>query len=141
MTYEDSPPDPGAVGAGGLRSDRESQVATESRVKRVRVYVDGFNLYYGMHTAFGRQYVWLDLEALATGLLLPGERLDRVGYFTARMRADVGSRHRQDLYLQALAARSTCLAIAEGRFQQKSQLCRSCASRSAGRIAERVPSG
>jgi hypothetical protein len=29
---------------------------------RVSGYVDGFNLYYGMHTAFGRQYLWLVLE-------------------------------------------------------------------------------
>jgi hypothetical protein len=27
---------------------------------RVRVYIDGFNLYHGMHTVFGRQYLWLD---------------------------------------------------------------------------------
>ena len=30
---------------------------------RVRVYIDGFNLYYGMHPAHGRQYLWLDLES------------------------------------------------------------------------------
>ncbi len=60
-----------------------------------------------MPAAFGRQYLWLDLEALATGLLLPGEQLDRVNYFTARMRGLNGARHRPDVYLQALAARST----------------------------------
>ena len=47
-----------------------------------------------MPSAFGRQYLWLDLEALATGLLLPGEQLDRVNYFTARMRGLNGARHR-----------------------------------------------
>lgn len=93
---------------------------------RVRVYVDGFNLYYGVHTAFGRQYLWLDLEALATGLLRPGQQLDRVSYFTARVRNDLLSEQRQDTYLQALAAHATCLEIIEGRFQQKTQRCRSC---------------
>lgn len=31
---------------------------------RVRMYVDGFNLYYGIHAAYGRQYPWLDLRSL-----------------------------------------------------------------------------
>jgi uncharacterized LabA/DUF88 family protein len=93
---------------------------------RVRVYIDGFNLYYGMHAAFGRRYLWLDVEALATGLLRPDQELDRVSYFTARVRGLTDGRHRQDTYLQALQTLSTCLEIVEGRFQQKTQTCRSC---------------
>ena len=93
---------------------------------RVRVYVDGFNLYYGMHVTFGRQYLWLDLEALATDLLLPGERLDRVSYFTTRVLDDPVAERRQDTYLQALAVRADRLAIVEGRFQRKTRRCRSC---------------
>jgi uncharacterized LabA/DUF88 family protein len=95
-------------------------------VHRVRVYVDGFNLYYGMHSTFGRQYLWLDLEALAIGLLLPGERLDRVSYFTTRVLNDLLGEQRQDTYLQALAARASCLTIVEGRFQRKTRRCRAC---------------
>src|SRR5256884_9580640 len=93
---------------------------------RVRVYVDGFNLYYGIHSAYSRQYLWLDLEALGNSLLRPGQQLDRICYFTARVRGLTDGRHRQDTYLQALAARATCLQIVEGRFQQKTQRCRSC---------------
>jgi len=95
-------------------------------VHRVRVYVDGFNLYYGMHSAFGRQFLWLDLEALATSMLLPGERLDRLSYFTTRVVNDPAGEQRQDTYLQALAARATCLTAVEGRFQRKTRRCRSC---------------
>jgi len=93
---------------------------------RVRVYVDGFNLYYGMHTAFGRQYLWLDLDALATSLLREGQQLDAVSYFTARVRNDLVSEQRQDVYLQALCARSTRLAVVESRFQQKTWRCPAC---------------
>jgi uncharacterized LabA/DUF88 family protein len=93
---------------------------------RVRVYIDGFNLYYGMHTTFGRRYHWLDLEALGAGLLRPGQRLDRVTYFTARITSDLVGQQRQDMYLQALRARSTCLDVVEGRFQRKRLSCRSC---------------
>jgi len=95
-------------------------------VHRVRVYIDGFNLYYGMHTAFGRQYLWLDLEALASGLLLPGERLDRVCYFTARVRNNLTSEQNQNTYLKALTARSASVKVVEGRFQQQTLRCRAC---------------
>ena len=99
---------------------------------RVRVYIDGFNLYYGMHTAFGRQYLWLDVEALARRLLRPGQDLDRVVFFTARVRQLTDARHRQDTYLQTLAVRSTRLDIVEGRFQQKRIVCRSCGASRVG---------
>ena len=36
----------------------------EDRMERVAAYIDGFNLYYGMKDAFGRKYLWLDVEAL-----------------------------------------------------------------------------
>jgi len=98
-------------------------------MRRARVYVDGFNLYYGLHAVYGRQFLWLDLEALARDLLRPDQRLDRVGYFTARVRNNLLSEQRQDAYLQALAAHSTCLDIVEGRFQRKNQICRPCGVR------------
>jgi uncharacterized LabA/DUF88 family protein len=90
------------------------------------MYVDGFNLYYGIHAAYGRQYLWLDLESLARSVLRPGQRLDRVRYFTAPVRRLTDGRHRQDTYLQALRERSNRVDIVEGRFQQKRVLCRVC---------------
>src|SRR5690242_21656959 len=90
------------------------------------MYVDGFNLYYGIHAAYGRQYLWLDLESLARGVLRPGQRIDRLRYFTAKIRNDLASEQRQDIYLQALGARSKRLDIVEGRFQRKRLLCRVC---------------
>src|SRR5690349_17165440 len=33
-------------------------------VARVIAYIDGFNLYYGLHTKYRRRYLWLDLEHL-----------------------------------------------------------------------------
>ena len=99
---------------------------------RVRLYTDGFNLYYGMHTAFGRQYLWLDLETLAQRLIRPGQALDRVVYFTAPVRQLTDGRHRQDTYLQGLAVRSTRLNIVEGPFQLKRIQCRICGASRVG---------
>ena len=39
---------------------------------RGAVYVDGFNLYFGLKAKHGRKYLWLDLHALAVSLLHPG---------------------------------------------------------------------
>lgn len=68
---------------------------------RVTVYVDGFNLYYGLlkgHPAVK----WLDLSALAAALR--PDAVTSVRYFTAKVRPipDPGSRLRQRLYLKAL---------------------------------------
>jgi hypothetical protein len=32
---------------------------------RIVAYVDGFNLYNGLHTATGRRDLWLNLESLS----------------------------------------------------------------------------
>ena len=70
---------------------------------RTRVYVDGFNLYYG--ALKGTPFRWLDPVKL-TALLLPGEcTIDRLSYFTARVSGKLDPRApaRQQLYLKALA--------------------------------------
>ncbi len=52
-------------------------------VVRTRVYVDGFNLYYG--ALKGTRFKWLDPIRLVALLLLRGYRIDRLRYFTARV--------------------------------------------------------
>ena len=86
---------------------------------RAIVYVDGFNLYHGMRSRFGRAYHWLDLDALARSLLRSGQRLERVRYFTARVRDHEPSRLRQLTYLEALGSHCPIVEIAEGRLQRK----------------------
>jgi hypothetical protein len=38
-------------------------------VVRVAVYIDGFNLYFGLRAKSDRKYLWLDLQALSVSLL------------------------------------------------------------------------
>jgi len=87
--------------------------------------VDGFNLYHGLRQD-GRRHLWLDLEGLATSLLKPGQHLDRVRYFTARVRNDPPGKQRQADCLDALLAHSSRLEVIEGRFQQKTRSCSRC---------------
>ena len=63
--------------------------------------MDGFNLYYGCIR--GTQHRWLDLSRLFS-LLLPSSRIERIRYFTARVRSrkDPTQGLRQELYLRAL---------------------------------------
>jgi uncharacterized LabA/DUF88 family protein len=98
----------------------------EDGVLRVRVYVDGFNLYFGLKEKYSRQFHWLDLQALSGRLTRPSQQLDLVQYFTARVRDVTSSRHRQDTYLQALSSHCPLVTIHEGRFQRKTGTCRSC---------------
>jgi uncharacterized LabA/DUF88 family protein len=69
--------------------------------KRVTVYIDGFNLYYGALKS-NPAVKWLVLSALAVALR-PSD-LTSIRYFTAKVRPipNPGSRVRQRLYLKLL---------------------------------------
>ena len=56
--------------------------------ERVAVYVDGFNLFYGMRAMGQRRYYWLNLRKLAENLLRRNQSLALVRYFTARLYPD-----------------------------------------------------
>ena len=93
---------------------------------RVAAYVDGFNLYHGMHDARGRRGLWLDLESLVSAFLRPGQRLVVVHYFTALVAGP--GRAAQLTYLDALAAHCPSTLLHVGRFLEKRQTCRGCGS-------------
>lgn len=95
------------------------------RIKCVIVYIDGFNLYFGIAAKGWRRYLWLDLPALANRLLKRNQTLQAVKYFTARVRGDRSKIDRQNNFLQALEARGG-LDIFLGRYQKKSRRCRNC---------------
>ena len=96
--------------------------------RRVAVYVDGFNLYYGLRSKGWRRYYWLDLRGLSEQLLRPGQRLVMVRYFTAGVFAEPGDPDkpvRQNTYLEALATLPD-LHIHKGYFLAKQQRCAAC---------------
>lgn len=79
------------------------------------VYVDGFNLYYGLLR--GGPHKWLDLEQMCRHLLPPNHIL-RIRYFTAMISArpnDPRGPVRQETYLRALATLPT-VSIHLGHF-------------------------
>ena len=96
------------------------------RKQRAIVYIDGYNLYYGMRAAFGNRYMWLDLQVFSASLLRPQAELVAVKYFTAVTKAAADSQQRQDVYLNALQAHCDKLKIFYGLFLSKSRRCSSC---------------
>lgn len=94
--------------------------------QRIIVYIDGYNLYYGLRDGFGNKYKWLDLQALAVNIMRPNMELVSVKYFTAITKSTTRSKQRQEIYLKALRVSNEKLEIYLGRFLSKTKTCRSC---------------
>ncbi len=74
-----------------------------AQMHRTYIYIDGFNLYY--RSLKGTRYKWLDLMRLFKGLLNNHNDIQKIKYFTARVKpeySDPGKPHRQDAYLRAI---------------------------------------
>jgi uncharacterized LabA/DUF88 family protein len=95
--------------------------------EKVAVYIDGFNLYFGIRDSGLGRYLWLDLCALAANLKHPNQDLVAVKYFTARVSRPEAKRKRQNTYLEALGSLDPNLfSISYGNFQQNPSRCSRC---------------
>ncbi|WP_440714212.1 NYN domain-containing protein [Gordonia sp. FQ] len=89
---------------------------------KVGVYVDAFNLYYGMRNHCGRStpgWRWLDVRGLASELCgWDGAEISRVVYCTAKVDAkdDYGAHSDQNVYLRALRAHGSIDVLELGRY-------------------------
>lgn len=89
---------------------------------KVGVYVDAYNLYYGMRNHCGRGtagWRWLDVRALATSLCgWGGSTIHRIVYCTARVDpAESQSAYAdQDVYLKALRTHNSIDVLELGRY-------------------------
>lgn len=103
-------------------------------MNRVLVYIDGFNLYFGLRSKGWRKYYWLNLHALALSLLKPGQQLEGVHYFTTRIRANghnVPDMQRQNAYLEALGA-IPGIQTHFGHYLEKPRECLKCGAKWVG---------
>ncbi|MGD8195271.1 NYN domain-containing protein [Herbiconiux sp. P18] len=89
-------------------------------------YVDGFNLYNGIHDAYRHRYLWLDLVRLLERLR-PTTELIRVKYFTSALIDEPDAQGRHAEYISALeAAYPGRIEVIRGRYQRKAMVCRTC---------------
>lgn len=96
-------------------------------MRRVIVYIDGFNLYHSIHDLRRPHLKWLDVRAMAESLLRKGEVLKAVKYFSAyaTWMPDRYARHRD--YVDAIMARGAVVHMAQ--FKEKPRKCLSCGAR------------
>lgn len=97
------------------------------RKERVIVYVDGFNLYFGMKEAGFDYCKWLDLYLLASNLIKPNQELIEVKYFTSRVGNNPDKQKRQSTYIDALE--TTNVKILYGHYQSSSIECKRCSNK------------
>lgn len=94
--------------------------------KTLIAYVDGFNLYNGVHDAFSHRFLWLDLIKLMQELR-PNHHVIRVNYFTAPLLDDPDAESRQATYWNALeATHAERVQIVKGRYQRTTRTCHAC---------------
>lgn len=100
-----------------------------SAERRVAVYVDGFNLYYGLKSKGWRRFYWLDIRALSENLMRESQRVVGVRYFTARITGrQQGKKKRQSTYLEAIDARGG-VKLHFGHYLAKPRECHRCGLR------------
>lgn len=96
-------------------------------MKRVIAYIDGFNLYFGLKEKGWRRYYWLNVQALASTLLKPGQQLVFTKYFTSRVIDNVDKQKRQTTFIEALETLSD-FKIFYGKYRLNERVCQSCGS-------------
>jgi hypothetical protein len=94
-------------------------------MERVIVYVDGFNLYFGLKSKGWRRYYWLDLCRLAESLLRGKQQLIGVKYFTSRVAGPPEKVKRQVTWLEAVQTLSCC-QMYFGKYLSDPRTCPRC---------------
>ena len=93
-------------------------------MKKVCVYVDGFNLYHAIKELNKPHLKWVNLMELAKSFLAKDEIINEVYYFSAfpTWRPDTHKRHME--YVRALEHFGVRCVM--GNFKRKKNTCRSC---------------
>ena len=92
--------------------------------ERVIVYVDGFNLYFGLLGAGFINCKWLNINKLAKNILHINQELVEIKYFTSRVSNNPDKQKRQTTYIEALE--SVGIKIFYGHYQSDTTECRQC---------------
>lgn len=91
---------------------------------RTIVYVDGFNLYFGMMQSGFDNCKWLNIKQLIETSLSANQTLIIIKYFTSRVANNPAKQKRQTTYLEALE--TTGVEIIYGLYKAKEIECNNC---------------
>jgi uncharacterized LabA/DUF88 family protein len=90
-------------------------------MRKLKMYIDGFNLYHAIAQLNNPQLKWLNPVKLAESFLRPGEELVGVDFFTAISTADGAKYKRHFNYIQAIE--SVRVKTYRGHFQNIDKIC------------------
>lgn len=97
-------------------------------MKRVKCFVDGFNLYHAILDLEINHLKWLNLHKLAQAFIKPTQEvLEAVFYFSAYPTWREHSYRRHQTYVKALEAMGVTAVI--GHFKEKQKKCSKCGVR------------
>lgn len=90
---------------------------------RVSIFIDGFNLYFGIISMYPYTK-WLNIWELANLLLKPDEEIVEVKYFTSMVSNNPPKEKRQRDFISAL--QTTPVKIIYGHYKSKPKSCLKC---------------
>jgi uncharacterized LabA/DUF88 family protein len=98
--------------------------SVKPKKERVIVYIDGFNLYFGLLDAGFQNCKWLNIRALVENIKQPNQEIIEIKYFTSRVSNDPDKQKRQTTYVEALE--SVDIKIFYGHYQSDRTECKLC---------------
>lgn len=95
--------------------------------RKVIVYVDGYNFYYGLRKGAKKwkKLYWLDVVKLFEKMMLPNQELVEVNYYSARPLDDQLAADNQDRFFKANLLNPKFKLIL-GRYKKKKFKCQNC---------------
>lgn len=94
-------------------------------MQKINIYIDGFNLYFGLKDKGWKRYYWLNLVTLSRKFLKPDQTLNQVKYFTSRISLPPDKAKRQNDFIEALETLSE-VNIYYGKYQKNDVKCTKC---------------
>ncbi len=93
--------------------------------ERVIVYIDGFNIYFGLKSKGWKRYYWLNQKKLAGSILKSNQSLISTKYFTSRVSGSPNKVKRQGVYIEALETLDN-FKIFYGHYLSNPRTCKKC---------------
>lgn len=94
------------------------------KIDRVEVFVDGYNLYFGIAESGFLHSKWLNISTLINSYLTPNQKLISIKYFTSRITNSPAKQKRQTIFLEAIE--STGIQIIYGLYKAINIECNNC---------------
>lgn len=98
---------------------------TPIKIQRAIIYIDGFNLYFGLREKGWKNFYWLNIKKLGENILKEDQKLVKVKYFTSRVSFPPDKVKRQGTFIEAIETLPD-VQIYYGNYQSNKFVCKNC---------------